>query len=120
MHRDTMENFPLAEKNIVDQGVPVFKKLPEGISEIKYSVPRQASGSDGRRFTHCPEGCKGWVSGPPFTHNRAQNAMPFVAGEQASNIYRCRRCGRPLDAGPVGGIEQKNKSGIGTEGTLRP
>ena len=119
MHRDSMENFPLAERNVVNDGVPVFNKLPDGITEFEHSVPRQAIGSGGRRFTHCTN-CKGWVSGPPFLQNKAQNAMPFVAGDHASNIYRCRRCGQPLEAGAPGGKEKTNKSGIGPEGTLRP
>jgi hypothetical protein len=108
--------FPLAETNVVNTGVPVYKKLPEGITEIANSVPRQAQGSGGRRFTLCTH-CKGWVAGTPVLQTKA---TPFVAGVQASNIYRCRRCGFPLDTGPAGGVEKKNASGIGTEGTLRP
>ncbi len=108
--------FPLAERNVVNEGVPVSKALPEGMTEFAYSVPRQATGSEGRRSTWCQR-CGGWVAGAPHLQTKA---TPFVSGDQASNIYRCRRCGFPLDTGMPGGTEQKNKSGIGTEGTLRP
>ena len=116
MDGDRLPIFPLAEVNVVNEGVPVYKTLPKGLSEFEHSVPRQAVGSGGRRFTLC-NNCRGWVAGTPVLQTKA---TPFVAGDQASNIYRCRRCGQPLDTGPSGGVEKKNKSGIGTEGNLRP
>jgi hypothetical protein len=114
-----MGNFPLGERNIVNDGIPVFKDIPDGLTEYKHSCPRQATGSGGRRATYCVR-CKGWVSGEPAMQNRTQHAMPFVAADFNTTIFRCRRCGHPLDAGPVGGTEQSNDSGIGTEGGLRP
>ncbi len=116
MEGDRVPIFPLAETNVVNDGVPVYKQLPEGVTEFEHSVPPQATGSGGRRFTNC-KNCKGWVAGAPVLQTKA---TPFVAGDQASNIYRCRRCGQPLDTGSPGGVEKKNKSGVGTEGTLRP
>jgi hypothetical protein len=116
MHNAENQVFPLGEQNPANAGLDVFKKLPDGISEFEHSVPRQAIGSGGRRFTLC-RNCKGWVAGPPHLQTKA---TPFAAGDQASNLYRCRRCGQPLDTGMPGGLEKKNKSGIGTEGALRP
>lgn len=119
MSRDSMGQFPLGERNIVNEGIPVYKELPPGITEFKYSIPRQATGSGDRRFTYCDR-CKGWVAGRPWLQNRVQNAMPFIAGDFNTSIYRCNRCGFPLDTGPLGGSEQANSTGIGTDGGIRP
>lgn len=114
-----MSNFNLDETNVVNQGIEVYKKLPEGIEQFPHSAPPQAVGSGGRRFTWCAN-CGGWIPFGPVIQNRGQNAMPFTAGPQASSIYRCRRCGQPIDTNTTPGAEKKNASGIGTEGTLRP
>lgn len=108
--------FPLSDRPSADAQSDVYKKLPPNVSEFEHSVPRQATGPNGQRFTWCKR-CGGWVAGPPHLQTKA---TPFVAGEQASNIFHCRRCGFPLDTGPVGGKEKTNKSGIGLEGHLRP
>jgi hypothetical protein len=109
--------FPLGERNISNEGAPVLKKLPSDVSEYEHSVPRQALGTGGRRYTYCTN-CSGWVAGPPHLQTKATPFAKTVDNE--TNIYRCRRCGQPLDTRVAGGAEQKNKSGIGGEGQLRP
>ena len=116
MDGDRVPIFPLSEHNFQDAGKDVFKALPKGCTEFAHSCPRQATGSGGRRFSFCNR-CGGWVAGAPVLQTKS---TPHVEGDRASNLYRCHRCGFPLDTGPAIGTEKKNVSGIGTEGTLRP